>query len=912
MMKRLPGKACLAATLALAGACAANAAELFVSPSGSDANPGTREAPFATIEKAQGAARLLKAKEGATVTLLPGTYRLSNPIELTKEDSGTEAAPFIVRGEPGASVCVSGGVEIPAFEPVTDKNLLRRLDPKVQGKLMQADLKKLGVADFGDYVETGWASSKGSDMELFYDGKPMTVARWPNGEWAKVEQMLGEPKMNEASRRTTWDSGAFSAPIMCFSRPDRLARWAEEPALKAYGYWCWDWASQRLDVASVDPDKGIIQLKNPESHTYGFKNGQRFYIYNALCELDEPGEWYVDRSKGILYFIPPETDSSSSAKAVVSVVSKPLLSIKDASDVIVKNIVFEHGRTDGAVISGGSRVRVESCVFRNLGLWAARIEGGTGNGVQGCDIYQVGAGGVHVSGGDRKTLVPGKNFASNNHIHDYARVQRVYKGGIHLDGVGNIASHNLIDNAPHSAMFFGGNDQLIEFNEIHSVCLETRDAGAIYAGRNWTCRGNVIRNNFIHHIQYDQVNGIYLDDQFSSAEITGNLFYKLSHAVFLSGGKDNKVVNNVFVDCVPAILADARGLNWQKKQDDGWLEEIAKKGTLSGIAFDKPPYSVRYPELVDIAKRGNPYAPEGNVIERNVCWGGKWNGINNDAKPFIKPGENLVDVDPLFIDAEKGDFRLKPESPAFKIGFKSVPLEQMGLVNDGRASWPVASKITEHAAELKTVKKPGKAAVFAVKSVSGKPVIDGSVDDPLWKQAEPPMLIEQSVEGAAKTQPASKAWLCNDGANLLVAVEVNLKPGNAIRPGKQWGQCDAVEIALANPLDGDKAQTIVLRGYASGSFESSEEAGASAKTAAKAAEGVEYASRIAGPQRWTAEWKIPFAAAGGIDLEQNGRAKLMFNITVRKASEELWQMWRSTDEAPSWSVDRTGFIEVER
>jgi len=143
-------------------------------------------------------------------------------------------------------------------------------------------------------------------------------------------------------------------------------------------------------------------------------------------------------------------------------------------------------------------------------------------------------------------------------------------------------------------------------------------------------------------------------------------------------------------------------------------------------------------------------------------------------------------------------------------------------------------------------------------------------------------------------------------------VDVTLKPGQAIRQGSQWGQCDAIEIAFSNPLDGDKAQTVVLRGYASGSFESSEEAGASAKTAAKATQGVQYASRIVSPQRWTAEWKIPFSAAGGLDLEQNGRAKLMFNLTVRKASEELWQMWRSTEDAPSWSVDRTGFIEIEK
>ncbi len=97
-------------------------------------------------------------------------------------------------------------------------------------------------------------------------------------------------------------------------------------------------------------------------------------------------------------------------------------------------------------------------------------------------------------------LTPAGHYAENNHIHHYARWNRMYSPAISISGVGNRAAHNLIHDAPHQAIDFGGNDHVIEFNEIHDVCYESNDAGAIYSGRNWTMRGTVIRYNFMHHL----------------------------------------------------------------------------------------------------------------------------------------------------------------------------------------------------------------------------------------------------------------------------------------------------------------------------------------------------------------------------------------------------------------------------
>ena len=265
----------------------------------------------------------------------------------------------------------------------------------------------------------------------------------------------------------------------------------------------------------------------------------------------------------------------------------------------------------------------------------------------------------------------------------------MYSAGISIGGVGNRAAHNLIHDAPHQAIAFSGNDHLMEYNEIHSVCLESSDAGAIYAGRNWTMRGTVIRWNYFHDIQGFRGRGcvgVYLDDMYCGTRIEGNIFYRVTRAAFIGGGRDNAIVNNIFVDCVPALHVDARAMGWAKYHTDKWVEEARRKGLHLGIPFTKPPYSTRYPALAKILD-GNPWAPEGNVIARNICVGGKWEGIEKKALPFLKIEKNLVGEDPHFVDPAHGDFRLRDDSPAFRLGFKKIPVERIGLIETQERAW---------------------------------------------------------------------------------------------------------------------------------------------------------------------------------------------------------------------------------
>ena len=249
-----------------------------------------------------------------------------------------------------------------------------------------------------------------------------------------------------------------------------------------HGYWAYDWANSYERVAELNPDRHFIRTTPPYGH-YGFRKGQRFKFLNVLEELDQPGEWFIDRKKGALYFWPPQTETkekSAKPEAILSLLNQPLLKMTEASHIVVRGFVLEATRANAVEIRGGTSNLVAGCLIRNIGDTGVVIEGGTGHGVTACDIFDTGDGGVSLNGGDRQTLAPGGHFVENCHFQRQGRWSKCYVPAVLMDGVGQRASHNLIHDHPHAAILFSGNDHLIEFNEIHHIALETGDVGAIY------------------------------------------------------------------------------------------------------------------------------------------------------------------------------------------------------------------------------------------------------------------------------------------------------------------------------------------------------------------------------------------------------------------------------------------------
>jgi hypothetical protein len=686
-------------------------ATLFVNGNygcGNDSSPGTKEWPLESLKAARDLMRFYKNKGvfpsgGITVYIRAGTYRLTECLELSEIDSGTDQASIVYRPFGNEHVILTGGQEIKssAFEPVTDLKVLGRMDNAARGKVVQVNLTKQGIKDFGQIMPRGRnASVVPAGLELFFNSEPMTLARWPNTGWTTTSEML-QNKSNS-----------------CFTyHNERIKRWSEASDIWVLGYLVYDYTDAYLKVKSIDCNNGLITLAKPfvlppsqSDPNLVITSGRRFYVSNLLEEIDSPGEWYLDRKSGILYLWPPS--AIENASIWVSVLDTPLISMRNTNNVSFCKLTLEGTRGSGVQIVGGKQNQIIGCTLRNIGNVGVVIgegtdanvvvgpylgklydetmwnrNGGRENGVKDCDIYNTGEGGIILGGGDRKTLSSACNFAANNHIYNFNRLTRTYRPGICVNGVGNRAANNLIENGSGVGILFFGNEHRIELNELCNLCYETGDVSAIYTGRDYTMRGNKVMFNYIHDIhgiinpaRYAPATiAIYLDDMASGSTVTGNIIYKAETAMLIGGGRDNVITDNIVVECIQSIFLDARAVGWAK-------DCIAPGETclqrLQAVKYSEPPYSEFYPQLATILQ-DDIGVPKGNIVERNVCFKSPAISIHALAKNDGKVENNFVfEEDPGFGNLNELDLRLKDDSLVYKHipNFAKIPVDRIGLV----------------------------------------------------------------------------------------------------------------------------------------------------------------------------------------------------------------------------------------
>ncbi len=700
--------------------------ELHVATDGNNANPGTAAAPFASIWRARNEIRKLKERgrlpEGAVVVVHAGAYWLQAPLTLDAQDSGAANAPVVYRAAGDGEARLIAGVEVRGFKPY-------------KGKILQADVSGLGLPDAprrpGAAPKRKVSRFQGDVPleELFFQGRRMPLARWPNridgdpheGAWAYV------PKTTEKTR--SW----FYFPN------DRLKRWTRPQEAQVHIFPWYNYMDCYVGVKSVDAEKRVVRLAQPAS--YVIQPGRRFCVRNVFEELDAPGEWYLDRRKAVLYFWPPAP--LDKGRVVLSRLDCAVR-LDRVSYVTIQGFTIECAQGPGVRVQGGSHNLIAGCVIRNTFGHGAAVSG-EDNRVVGCDIHDTGLCGVRLAGGDRKTLTPCRNVADNNRIWRPSRVVLTYTPAIHASGVGCRVSHNLIRDCPHMALGLGGNDHVFEFNDVGRAMLASSHGGAFYCGRDFTARGNVVRYNKLHDIYgygFDHVDkargvfvysspvrklpgafGIHLDDQISGFHIYGNVFYRFGHGVIrLGGGRDTVIENNIFADAGWAVHVDNRGMGWQRKS----LRGGSLMRRLLAMPYQSPPWSTRYPKLVRI--RDDRFGePVDNVIQRNIffqkdvlydfrrvpsdrftvdhnlVWRGgepvvvkayTYRPNRGGEMPFeewrkLGFDQHSLVADPKFVDPAKDDYRLQKDSPAWKLGFKPIPFEKIGLYRSPlRASWP--------------------------------------------------------------------------------------------------------------------------------------------------------------------------------------------------------------------------------
>ena len=325
---------------------------------------------------------VVAGQPGSRIVLAPGDYMLSRGLELNASHSGVT-----IEGQPGARLL--GGRVVDGCVP-SDR-------PSIVVCGLPADFALGGLQPRG-FARPAMAAHS----ELFFKGDRMTLARWPNaGEFGRIAG-IGNGDGDGVNDGEPKPLGRL--PYGFRYAGDRPRGWAPRDDIFVHGYWAWDWAESYERVASLDAGTRTI-LTAPPHGLYGFREGQRFYFVNVFEELDEPGEYYVDRETRKLYFWPPSELAPSSM--TLSAMEEPLIRVRGANGVTLRGLTIEAGRGHGVVIEGGLGVTLESSVVRNMGNSGVLIDGGTRHRVIDCEIHHLGDSALEMTGGDRRRILRG-------------------------------------------------------------------------------------------------------------------------------------------------------------------------------------------------------------------------------------------------------------------------------------------------------------------------------------------------------------------------------------------------------------------------------------------------------------------------------------------------------------------------
>ena len=666
--------ACLLAVASVAAA--APTADLFVAPNGSDAwsgkldkpNAAKTDGPFATLARAQAAARELhrrdpQRKQPVVVLVRRGTYYLSQPLRFIPYDSNTTYEAY-----PGEKPVISGGVQLTGWQRDAQGRWQLHLPDVEQGK---------------------WSFS-----QLFVDGQRRYRPRLPKEGYYNI--------------RASIPPAAGAAPDQFRFAGDELrADWRNLDDVEVLCFHAW--TMDRMRIKSVDPTKHIVTFTAPtlgNNWFFDYHRGGRFLVENVKEALDDPGEWYLDRKTGVLTYIPLPGEDPEKTVAIAPRLER-LIEIAGESrlgawvdSLQLRGLTFAHTNwvtpTDGYrcgqsewVLPGAIRAEgarscvVDGCRVTHIGTYAIELARGCkDNRIENCELVDLAAGGIKL--GDTAMWPDPADVAEHNIVRNCLIAQG---GRMHAAGMGvwighspyNLIEHNDIYDFYQTGISVGwswgygpslAHDNTIQYNHIYQIGQGvTADMGGIYT--LGVSPGTVLRYNRIHDVECVDYGGrgIYFDEGTSDMLAENNVVYRTDTGAFMHHyGRDDRVINSIF--------ALARG---------GQIDRLREEDHTS-FTFE---HNLVYWKPEEGALLAENWSNEHYVMDNNLYWnGGKqpidFGGVTLDQWRARGHDVHSIIGDPLFVDPENGDFRLKPDSPALKIGFKPFDMSAIGRLTPGQ------------------------------------------------------------------------------------------------------------------------------------------------------------------------------------------------------------------------------------
>ena len=707
--------------------------KIFVSTVGDDSGDGSEEEPLRTLEKAIDVANEMREDSDKLIEILlrEGTYSVTNTIKIInsqKDDSLLKISAY-----QDEKVTINAGVDIPLSDmSIADSNFTNAIiDKPNAGSVLQYNLKDAQIEDFGEISLRGHLISdeKEAQAELSLNGEVQKLAGWPNGEYTGLIKPIDS---NEYGKRTK--SGIANGCSFKVNY-DRPSQWSKLEQAWLSGTIGPNYEFDYYPVSRFDSEEKRVYLSRGALEKYYTEPYYRFE--NVPEELDEPGEYYIDRQSGMLYFYPPEDAPKDSVLTIT--MSTPTLDvsgkapnsmfrIENSKNIVFENLIFKGGRGSAITGKNNSNIKFINCEINSFGENGIRFDASTDITISDCKIHDVGQDGIlFVSCGNYQTLSPSNIVVSNNDIYNFARLERSYKTGIDFGYrcVGATAANNHIHNGPHAGMIFYGVNNDIYGNEFDHLVTEFSDMDALYCNNSnypWE-RGNKIHNNYFHDIGKSSMNGrhqinvraIRTDNRGCGLNIYENLFYNIGDGgngngnngigAITAEGTRNRIFNNLFVDCNEAYF---NTLQYKEIEtaDDGTLypdtiinsSGVEVANTINGAKvadlkkqMEKylPVYGKQFPELYNYFYE-HPNMSKTNEFKNNMIINiaiplSNFNGTQNEegfrgSQMLTAASGNYVSTsDPGFVSYDNGNLELSSSATLLVEGLPKFEMSSFGI-----------------------------------------------------------------------------------------------------------------------------------------------------------------------------------------------------------------------------------------
>ncbi len=642
----------VAACLAAAGPrelAQAESAEstVYVSPGGKDAWSGGleqpardgREGPVASLARAVELSRRPGASRPRRVVLAAGEYHLGQPIDLGPEDSG-----LTIEAAPGAKAVLYGGRRVTGW---------------------RRDGDTFWAADVPQAGDRRW-----DFRMLVVDGRMCPRARLPKeGTFSHLTE-FNVPWMSTTGGG--WKRKPTEQELTTMKyRPEDLGPWLDVANAEVTVYHMWD--ESVVGVAHNDLQGRVLRFSTPCGHPPGAFGVKKYVVWNVRQGMNEPGQWYLDRTAGrVVYWPHPGQDMNKAqvlAPAVESILRIRGQGGRPVRDVTVRGLVLSV--TNTPLVAGGFGAgkfpgAVEIAQAENCTLVGLEIANVAGQGVrasnvkslaiEGCHVHDTGACGLKFSG---------ECLVRTNHVH---RVGRIYPSAIAVWGDGRHGQvcrieHNTVHDTPYTAIACGGEDHRVESNRIFRAMQVLHDGAGIYIT---FCKRIVLRGNFIHDILDTGGYGAsayYLDEQAEDCLVEGNLSLRVARPSHNHMARKNTLRGNVFVCEGDAMLTFPRSSDYRLENN-----VVVAKGTIR----------ITRPEAIAAANDNVLFSRAGKVE------GIKLDDYRQAAARPIPACAGWLPVDPRLTAYESGRVEFAPTGPAAKLKLPAIDVSRAGCREQNR------------------------------------------------------------------------------------------------------------------------------------------------------------------------------------------------------------------------------------